>query len=231
MSDKNELSSFDPIEIVHSPTSSQSAPSPKQSRGCGAYIGLAILVLAIAAAVYFLAPRLFPGQFGPAAATPEPDVITIEEIAPLAELATVHYKSVADITRERVPDNILKHLGAREQIVMLVYGDVKAGFDLSQLNEENLWTDGKRVQLVLPPPKILSSSIDFDRTRIVAYDRTFFLPNDPELEKETLGDAKEKIVQSAIDSGILETARQYGVTFFENYLRALGFDEVRVIVQ
>lgn len=232
MSEKEELSYYEPIEISDGhPSPAPQFAASKKGWGCGAFTGLAILVLAVAIAAYFLAPRLFPNRFGPMAPTPEPDIITIEEITPLAELATVHYQSVADITRERVPDNILKRLGAKEQIVMLVYGDVKAGFDLSELDDDSLWVDGKRVKLVLPPPKILSSSIDYDRTHIVTYDRTFFLPNDPELEKETLGVAKEKIIQSAIDSGILENARQYGETFFENYLRALGFEEVRISIQ
>ena len=223
-----------PLSIFEPASPQQSAPQPStRSWGCGAFLGLAVLVLAIAVATYFLAPRLFPRTFGPNAVvpTPTPIVVTIESITPLGELATVQYKSIAEISNERIPDDLRKHLGAKEKIVMLVYGDVKAGFDLSKMDEDSLQADGKRVRLVLPPPEILSASVDYDRTHVVSYDRTFFLGNDPELEQATLGMGKEAIIQSALEGNILEWAREYGQLFFENHLRSLGFDEVRVIVQ
>ncbi len=191
---------------------------------------LAVAVV-IGIATYLLAPRFIPEKFAQPTPEVQGPIVTIQEIAPLAELATIHFQSVADITFERAPDNILKYLGAKETVTMLVYGSVKAGFDLNELDEEDLWTDGRRVRLILPPPKILSSSIDFERTRIVAYDRTFFLPNDPELSKETFAQAKDKIIQAAIESGILDLASEQGKLIMENYLRALGFEEIQVIIQ
>jgi len=195
------------------------------------FIATLIAVVVIGTSAYLLASRFFPKHSAQSTPVVQRPVVTIHEIAPLAELATIHFQSVADITFERVPDNILRHLGAKEKVTMLVYGDVKAGFDLSELDEEDIWTDGFRVRVILPPPKILSSSIDFERTRIVAYDRTFFLPNDPEFPKETLALAKEKIVQSAIESGILDLASENGKLIIGNYLRALGFEEIQIIIQ
>jgi len=222
-----------PIEPSEHNPDPLTPPKASKGWGCGTFVGAAILVLAVAIATYFLAPRLFPATFGPQAQipTPTPIVVTIESITPLAELATVHYKSIAEVSNERIPDDVRKRLGAKERIVMLVYGDVKAGFDLSKMKEEDLWVDGSRVQLVLPPPEILSASIDYDRTHIVSYDRTFFLGNDPELEQATLSMGKDAIIQSALESDILEMARKYGILFFENHLRSLGFDDVRVIVR
>ncbi len=190
------------------------------------------LVITVGIAGYFIATRILQPQktttIAPQLRLP---VVTIEEITPLAELATVRYQSVIDITNERVPENILKYLGFKEEILILVYGNVKAGFDLSQLNEDSLWIDGTRVQLVLPAPTIISASIDFNRTRVVTTKKSFLLPHEPGFETETLGIAREKIIQSAIDSGILETAREYGQNFFENYFRTLGFEEIRIIIQ
>lgn len=192
---------------------------------------IVIIVILIGISAYLLTSQFFFQQSVQATpVVPEP-VVTIQEIAPLAELATIHFQSVADITFERAPDNILKHLGAKETVTMLVYGSVKAGFDLNELGEDDLWTDSRRVRLILPPPKILSASIDFERTRIVTYDRTFFLPNDPDFSKDTLAQAKDKIVQSAIESGILDLANEHGKLIMENYLRTLGFEEIQVIIQ
>jgi hypothetical protein len=114
---------------------------------------------------------------------------------------------------------------------MLVYGDVKAGFDLNKLTDDSLWTDGTRVQLVLPSPEILSSSIDFDRTHIVYYENTLLLDqNNPNLQGDALARAKEAIEQTALEDGVLNKANEYGKTYFENYLYSLGFTDVEVVV-
>jgi len=216
-------------------TSSSPPPAPGSSHswGFGSFFGLAFVILALSGAIYFLAPTLFPASFGKGAAapTPEPIVITVESITPLGELATVDYKAMTDITNQRIPDDIRKSLGVKEQLVMLVYGDVKAGFDLSKLNDDSLWVDGKRVQLVLPSPEILSTSIDYDRTRIATYQKSFLVGNDPALQQETLKMAKDAMIRSALEGDVLQMSRQYGQVFFENYLRSLGFEEVRVIIQ
>ena len=213
-----------------------SASRSKSSRGWGC-LGSLLVLLAIVIIIALTLPRLVPtvnfSLFGSKSATPTPApiIITIDSITPLAELATVSYKTMADITNERIPNDIRKDLGAKEQIVMLVYGEVKAGFDLSKLTDKNIWVDGKRVQLTLPPPEILSTAIDYERTRIVTYKKSFLVGNDPELEQETLKLAKKAIIKSALEGDVLEMARNYGRLYFENYLRSLGFEEVKVIVQ
>lgn len=215
---------------------SKSPNRTKSSRGRGCFSALLVLLAIVIVAALTL-PHLVPtvnfSLFGERKATPTPApiIVTIDSITPLAELATVSYKTMADITNERIPNDIRKDLGAKEQIVMLVYGEVKAGFDLTKLTDKNLWVDGKRVQLTLPPPEILSTAIDYDRTRIITYKKSFLVGNDPELERETLKLAKNAIMKSALEGDVLEMARNYGRLYFENHLRSLGFEEVKVIVQ
>jgi hypothetical protein len=161
--------------------------------------------------------------------TPAP-VVTITGIRRLAELATVEYQSVAEIQNERVPDDFRQYLGIKEQVLLLAYGEVKAGFDLSRLSEEDLWTDGTRVQLHLPPPEILSTSIDYDRTHAVYHRGTLLMSRDINWEGKIFETAQDSIRQGAIEAGILEDAAQYGQLYFENFLRSLGFTEVQVVV-
>jgi len=159
-----------------------------------------------------------------------PPTVTITDIRAAAELVTVEYRAVAEIQDERVPDDFRQYLGVRERIVLLAYGDVKAGFDLSKLSEDDLWTDGTRVQLHLPAPEILSNSIDHDRTHVVLHQRTLLMPQDVNWEGEVFQIATDSIRQEAISAGILEDAARYGQLFFENFLRSLGFTEVQVVV-
>jgi len=170
----------------------------------------------------------------PPSPTPTPvptPQVWIEGIRSIAELATVKYLTVAEVQNEQVPDDVRKLFGAKEQILMLVYGVVRAGFDLSKLSEGDLWTDGTRVQLVLPTPEILSITIDNERTHVVYYEKSLIVGHDVNLEGETRRMADEAIRQGAIEAGILEQAEAYGKIYFENYLRSLGFTEVRVVVK
>jgi hypothetical protein len=162
--------------------------------------------------------------------TPGPTVNPSAIIAQ-AKLSTVKYPAVAEVYRENVPEGWIDGLlGRKERLLMLVYGDVEAGFDLEKLTEENLWTDGTRVRLVLPAPEILNSSIDFDQTHIVYYENNLILEqNNPNLQGEALEEAQKGIKQAALRDGILDKANNYGKLYFENFLRSLGFTEVEVV--
>jgi hypothetical protein len=163
------------------------------------------------------------------APAPKPTV-TIASIRAAAELATVEYQAVAEVPNERVPDDFRQYLGVKERILLIAYGDVKAGFDLSKLRQEDLWTDGTRVQLHLPAPEILSTSIDFERTHVVYYEKSLLVQHDPDLGRETLETAQQAVREAAIDANVLDNSAKYGQLFFENFLHSLGFTDVQVIV-
>jgi hypothetical protein len=194
---------------------------------------LVIIVLAALLARKYLNkdnPIWTPPTPGAPTVTPAAPSVTITSIRGMAELATVEYQAVAEVPNERMPDDVRKYLGVKEQILLIAYGDVKAGFRLEKLTESDLWTDGSRVQLHLPAPEILSTSIDHKRSHVVTYQGSLLLSHDVNLEKDTLGIAEGALEQAAIDARLLENASQYGQLFFENFLRSLGFTEVKVIV-
>ena len=213
-----------------------------QIRRYAGFLALVVIIILAALLVreWLTKPCLLPAPFcGPPTPVtpPEPSepsktpTVTITSILAKAELATVEYKAIAEVPNESVPNDLRGWLGAKEQITLLVYGNVKAGFDLSKLRENDLWTDGTRVQLHLPAPEILSTSIDFTRTHAVRYEKTpIIIANDPDLEKKTLRLAEDAVHQAAVEAGIFENASKYGQLFFENFLRSLGFTEVKVIV-
>jgi len=176
--------------------------------------------------------NLFAPTPEPPTPTPVPPVVTIQGIKAQAELSTIEYTAVTEIYRENLPEGWLDDLlGSKEQLLMLVYGDVRAGFDLEKLQAENLWSDGRRVRLVLPAPEILSSSINFNRTHIVYYENNLkFEDNDPNLQGEALEQAQSALEKAALEAGILQQANQQGQLYFENFLYSLGFTDVEVVV-
>jgi len=201
-------------------------------------IGIGLAALLGVAILAFFGGRLLSGP-PPAAPTPlptstplPPPVVTIQGIKSQAELSTVEQTAVAEIYNENLPEGWLdEFLGTKEQILILAYGEVRAGFDLAELNEDSLWTDGKKVRLVLPTPKILNSSLNFERTRIVYYNNNLLLAdNDPNLQGEALARAKAAVEQAALEAGILNQANDFGQLYFEKFLYSLGFTEVEVVV-
>lgn len=200
-------------------------------------IGIGLAVLLGVAIMAFLGGRLLSAPTPAPTPLPTntplpPPVVTIQGIKSQAELSTVEQTAVAEIYNENLPEGWLdEFLGTKEQILILAYGEVRAGFDLEELTEENLWTDGKKVRLVLPAPKILNSSLNFDRSRIVYYNNNLLLDdNDPNLQGEALDRAKEAIEQAALEAGILNQANDFGQLYFEKFFYSLGFTEVEVVV-
>ena len=66
--------------------------------------------------------------------------------------------------------------------MLIAYGEVAAGFDLSDLEEGDLWMDGTRVQLHLPAPRILYTRLDSERTHVVYYQKSWLVEHDLDLE-------------------------------------------------
>ena len=192
---------------------------------------LAILALLGAALAITILRGCAPDRAGQAA-TPVPTVtLTIQGLSPLAELATVKYLTVAEVRNERIPEDFRKVLGIKEELLMLVYADVKAGFDLQKLREQDLQVDGQQVRLVLPAPEILSITLNQDRTHVVYYRDSLLMDSGIDLVQEAYGVADEAVRKEAERAGILDQAAAFGQAYFENYLRQLGFTDVQVTVR
>jgi len=195
---------------------------------------IVVVALACIGSFTFLAGQfasIIPGV--PPTNTPlPPPVVSIQSIKSQAQLSTVEYSTVTEVYNETPPEGMIdEFLGNKEKLLMLVYGEVQAGFDLSKLNEDDIWTDGTRVRLVLPPPEILTTSIDFERTHVVYYENNLmFDNNNPNLQGDALKQAEEAIKQAALTEGVLEQASNFGQLYFENFLHSAGFTDVEVVV-
>lgn len=216
-------------------SSSQETPSPEPSspRTSGWLVVAVIAVLLVVACAGFglvggallIPARRTVSSIPP---SPTPPVVSVTSLKKIAELATVEQGLVTDVEIKNVPEDWRKSLGVSERIVMIVHGKAKAGFDLEKIRDEDLWVDGKRVQLTLPSPELLSFEMDFEKSHIVDYDRTLLMPQDPDIQARAVALAQERMKQAVQESNILQTAEEYGRLYFENHLRSLGFEEVRI---
>lgn len=219
-------------------TDQASAPADQASRRRDGFLwgvlvaGIIMILSAASCAIGFvvLPPILVPTP------TPTPPIgiqvrnLTVREIQSMAELATVKYSLTAEVSDVRVPEDLRRQLGVQEEMLLLAYGEVAAGFDLDKLRDEDLWIDGTRAQLHLPAPEILYSKLDTTRTRVIYYQKSLFIQRDISMEARAREEAEKAIREEALETDILEHASTYGELFFSNWLRSLGFTEVRIIV-
>ena len=171
----------------------------------------------------------------PPTPTPEPvRRITPIEIRNLANLESVEYYMVAEISQVQVPDNWIRDLGVKEEIFILEYGTVVGGFDLTTLPDDAIWQEGQQVMLKLPAPEILRVEIDFNKSHVVY--RKGWCPEaicGDDLDnfiREIEPEAVEQLKKQAVEYGLLEKTATAGRDYFYYFLKSLGFTEVRVVV-
>jgi hypothetical protein len=194
-------------------------------------VATALLILAVLGGAFFLLLTYFPPSPPP---SPMPTYqLGVEDIK---KAAFTEYYMVVDVQHTEIPDNILKRLGVKDQIIALVYGKVVGGFDLEEMGQGAIWQDGTRVMLRLPPPRVLYTEIDPEKSYIVYHLDTcpgFFGCKD---SLETfLSDvepaARKGMEEKALENGLLERTAEEGQEYYESLLKSLGFTEVRVVVE
>jgi Protein of unknown function (DUF4230) len=85
--------------------------------------------------------------------------VVVEGIQELDRLATVRWTESVVITRESGGTQLEQFLTG-ERVLLVATGEVEAGVDLAEMDEDEVRVDGDRVTVDLPEPQVLSSSLD-----------------------------------------------------------------------
>jgi hypothetical protein len=152
----------------------------------------------------------------------------VHEIQRLNELVSVKYtiQKVVGLEEKKVP------LGS-EKLLLFVQAEVLAGIDLSTLAVGDVKALGdKRMQVSLPPARIVHIVIDDKQTKV--WDRritwwTPWVPFNPDLERQARLAAKDAIERTALDMGILDQARRNAEAGIRSLLETIGVKSVTVI--
>ena len=134
--------------------------------------------------------------------------MVIQQVREASELTTAVFTMQAV-----VPTNQDTAIGGwvigSTKLLYVAQGEVKAGVDLSKLSATNVKVVDDRVQILLPPPQILTSKIDVNRSKVYDYNRGFLgLGPDTAPQLQTLAQQKalQTIVTTACDDGLLQRA-------------------------
>jgi hypothetical protein len=119
-----------------------------------------------------------------------------------------------------------------DKLLLVAHGDVIAGFDLAKLRPEDVQTapDGQSATVTLPPPEILVSRLDNEKTHVYDRETGIFTEGNPGLESEARRTAEQQILQAACEDGILKRAADEGKSSIENLVKAFGIKNVTVNV-
>ncbi len=148
--------------------------------------------------------------FSGAKAEPKVDVrsVVIKQVQDASELTTAIFTMEAVVPTQQ-DATLGSFVFGTTKLLYIAHGQVRAGVDLSQLKPESITVLGDRLLLRLPPPKLLDSKVDVNRSSVYDYNRgTLGLGPDVGTNLQTLAQQKAlvKIVETACNEGILARA-------------------------
>lgn len=149
------------------------------------------------------------------------------------QAATGSFQVVLDVEKD-VPN--VPSLVAGERTLFLASGSVESYVDFAGIDEDavTVASDGKRVDIVLPPAALSEARIDPDSSRVLARDRGVLdrlggvFSDNPTSERELYRAAERKIREAAEAAGMQERAEDNTRSMLTGLLGTLGYTDVRV---
>lgn len=147
----------------------------------------------------------------------------ILQVQALSRLETTAYTIEKVITAE-TGEGPLGFLFS-DKLLLVAQGQVIAGVDLGRLGDGDIQISGKSVFVTMPAAEIFVSTLNNDETYV--YDRqTGLLGQQVNLETLARQEAEGRILEAALEDGILDTAQHNAELTVQGLLYALGFEEV-----
>lgn len=144
----------------------------------------------------------------------------------MSDLATVEY-TVTKIIKANDNKTWFK-IGSRK-ILMSCEAHIKAGIDMSAINENNFRRNGKSIVVSLPPPKIISVSIPPEKIKTEYEEVSVFREGFSTPDRDALAtQAETQIYNSIAALGILDQAKVNTSIFVRNFLQRLGFENISI---
>jgi len=200
--------------------------------------GVVLIALLFGVGVLRSGTRFFEGlngMFNAPQPKPQVDVrsLIVSQVRGASELTTAVFTMEAVIPT-RQDRNLGGYTLGTTTLLYIAYGEVRAGIDLQDLKPDDVQIVNNTIQLKLPPPRILDSKIDVNRSTVYDYDRGFLsLGPDvaPQLQMLAQRETLKKIVTAACSNGVLAQANDRSQLVVEKLLNTAGYKQVEVKTQ
>lgn len=155
---------------------------------------------------------------------PDP-VIIVREVKDLARLETASMTLEKVVRAEREQDLLWGAFG--ETMIFVAHGEVIAGIDLMQMQEEDVQVvDPVTVMIHLPEAEIFTVDLDNERSYVADRDTGLLTRADPQLETLVRKTADQELQAAAEESDILERAEENAEIYMRGFLQELGFENI-----
>jgi len=152
-------------------------------------------------------------------------VVIIEEINSLARLETSSYSFQDILQIERNQDLLFGIFG--ESLLFVAYGDVIAGVDLAKFSADDLQVASPTKIIVrIPEAEIFLTDLDNDRSYVANRDIGLLTKGDADLETKIRQEAESRMLEAALENGILGRANEEARNFMLTFLGQIGFTEI-----
>lgn len=216
-----------------SPASDEDASTEKKSSRHGSSRGLSLnwllplIAVALIIGLFFFLKNPFKIDWS-INKTEKQTTLTVEEIKKISELNTASYYEEMLLEKRDTTKGFLK--SNKHLLAVLVKGNLKVGFDLSQISEGDISIgEDKSVVITLPEAKVTDIITNpSDRTIVYGEKDKHFTENDI---NELTNQAKTVLVNNAREEGIFEKATEQGKKEMTNLLKAMGYEKVTVKIK
>ena len=155
-----------------------------------------------------------------------PDPVTVvREIRSLSRLETVQYTIEIVIAAETNQGPFGFLFG--DKLLLVAHGTVVAGIDLGRLESGDVTIDSQGVvYMVLPAAEVFVATLDEDKTYVYHRETGLLAHGVKDLETAARQAAQQKILNAALEDGILTTALTNGKAYLQRFLFSLRFHDV-----
>lgn len=169
---------------------------------------------------------LFAFTIAACAGEKQPPPQTILALKEMNELVSVEY--VVNKIIKASDDKTWYKFGDRK-ILMTCEATLKAGIDLSKIDDTKTQIEGKSIHLILPHATLFSVNIQPEHIKVAYEDISVFRSAFSAQEKNELAIQAETQIRASADSlGILQTAETNASLFVSNFLRQLGYEQINI---
>lgn len=150
--------------------------------------------------------------------------LVIEETKKISELTSAHFYEEVVVKKNRTDKGII--FDSKNELVVIAKGNVRAGFNLSKLTENDITIQNDTINVNLPAAEIFDVIVNPSDYEVFVSDGKW---SHDETSK-AVTEAQAKIKQDAIDNGILTTASTSGVNKLTELFKSFGFNVVNIKV-
>ena len=194
-----------------------------------------VITSLLVAALLLVAFKTAPSLFSPRLLSPvtvqssmEFQGQILERLRSINELHTA-VESVQTIVTDTQNRSVFGLDIGRDKLMYIAVGAVRAGIDLTQLKPDDIRIVNNVAEIALPPPRILDSKIDVNRSSVYDNQRCILFPAEGiNVQDRVMRTALEQITASAEKSGLLDAAGDQAKKVVSDLVRMMGIHDVNV---